>query len=778
MFKARTRLGLIRSCFFALLPGAGLLIGYQPWLSARDAGGRPVAEVLVRAVDAASGPHVVQCILATLTPTITSTPTFPASFTPTSTYSVTPTSTGTPTVTGTATATGFPPSYTPTGSPSVTQTPTQTPTQSPTQTFTTTPTQTPTPTGTVTQTPTATATGTPIISYYFAEGYTGQGSTNGKATFTETLNMLNPTCYAAPVTIAYYSSAGGAPQLVSTSIPPVSELMENVNNDVGLDKIISAVVSSPAKIYVTRTISRVSASSGRLDGSTTVPATVPSTSWTFAEGYTGMTFQEYLAVFNPGSSTANVKIQAAPQATTAVTAPSQTVSVAATSRTTVNVRSLFSDSHIKSVGLIVTSDQPIVCERVEYFGDGVGSGKFGSTVTDGMTTLSAQYRIPFGSSGGGSLLASGASQNSGDEHYVAILNPNAGSSVTVTLTYASASGQQIGQPKSVIVAGGDRVTVVSNPVVGSANNPFSVALGASASVDAEGVQYFGGSPNIGSHPGAVIPAASVVATDAFFSGLFTTLPDGTAVNRKVYLYNPGSSPVQVAASYFPGVASSVATATSSATATASPSATWTQTSTPTLTATSTATPSTTMSPTPDAYGSAVAALQATALAALANAYATYATPTPNANSITPTPTPNTALPTAAATIQSGYLNAVGTAAANATGSASTTATASPTATGTPTATSTSTLTGTPTATWTATTTPTSTATPVSYSGSYTIPAGGIVTVNVNSDAGNLQGPIGAEFTVAAGSSGSFIAYSIGVTNDNLAVVEDSAIPAF
>jgi hypothetical protein len=50
-----------------------------------------------------------------------------------------------------------------------------------------------------------------------------------------------------------------------------------------------------------------------------------------------------------------------------------------------------------------------------------------------------------------------------------------------------------------------------------------------------------------------------------------------------------------------------------------------------------------------------------------------------------------------------------------------------------------------------------------------------VTVNVNGDAGNTQGPLGAEFKVAAGSSGSFIAYSIGT--DNASVSEDVAIPA-
>ena len=58
---------------------------------------------------------------------------------------------------------------------------------------------------------------------------------------------------------------------------------------------------------------------------------------------------------------------------------------------------------------------------------------------------------------------------------------------------------------------------------------------------------------------------------------------------------------------------------------------------------------------------------------------------------------------------------------------------------------------------------------------YTVPPGGIVTVNVNSAVNNLQGPIGAEFTASVG--GSFIAYSVGNTQDFESYVEDSAVPA-
>jgi hypothetical protein len=630
-------------------------------------------------------------------------------------------------------------------SPTSTTTPTATITSSPTQTQTSSATTTSSATPTTTNTPTVTPTLTPVISYYLAEGYTGSlTGTNNKAAFTEVINMLNPTGSPAAVTISYYTATGGTPQIVNAVIPPASVLCENVNNDVGADKIISAVVASPAKIYVTRTITRSGGTNSRLDGSTTLPASVPSKTWSFAEGYTGITFQEYLAVFNPSSSQANVTIQTAPQAASATGAPSQSVQVPAFSRATVNIRALFSSAQVKSVGLIVSSDQPVVAERVEYFGDGIGSGKFGATVSSGITVPSTQWRIPFGSSGGGTVLSNGKVQNSGDEHYVTILNPTTGSSVQVTASYADASGHPLGQSKTITIAGGTRQTIISNGVVGAgAVSPFSVALGATGPIAVEGAQYFGGSPNVGTHPGVVVPASSIATTDAFFSALSTTLPDGTAITRKVYLYNPGTSSVQVSATYFPGIAAgaggtATVTATPSASATVSPTASATTTSTPANTSTSTAT----STPTSTATASAT---QTTS-------------PTPSI-----TETPGGPADTSTATVTSTVTNTP-------------TSTATGTATLTPTATGTSTVTS--TATSTATTTPMATATPVTFGNSYTVPAGGILAVNVNADAGNAQGPVGAEFKLAAGSSGSFIAYSVGTTGDSLSATEDSAVPAF
>jgi hypothetical protein len=65
---------------------------------------------------------------------------------------------------------------------------------------------------------------------------------------------------------------------------------------------------------------------------------------------------------------------------------------------------------------------------------------------------------------------------------------------------------------------------------------------------------------------------------------------------------------------------------------------------------------------------------------------------------------------------------------------------------------------------------------VTYAQTYTVPPHGILTVNVNADAGNVQGPLGAEFKVVDGDqSQGFMAYSIDSGSNS--VLEDSPIPA-
>jgi hypothetical protein len=292
----------------------------------------------------------------------------------------------------------------------------------------------------------------------------------------------------------------------------------------------------------------------RLDGSTTLPVSVPATNWSFPEGYTGYTFQEYLTILNTNRTPAAVTILLAPQAASSAGARMLHLTVGALSRATADIRALNAGNSVKSVGMIINSDQPIVAERVEYFGDGAGSGKFGSTVSRGISVATTQLRIAYGASGGAVPDAQGRLQAVGNQQYITLLNPNTtGAPIQVTATFNDSTGRPAGQPVTVNVAPGTRQTIATNPALGvSAINPFSVMLSATGPIEAEAAQYYGGSPNSGFHPGAAFPALPNGAADSFLSDLSTLLPDGVFVKRTVFLYNPGATPIQVAATYYSG----------------------------------------------------------------------------------------------------------------------------------------------------------------------------------------------------------------------------------
>jgi hypothetical protein len=242
-----------------------------------------------------------------------------------------------------------------------------------------------------------------------------------------------------------------------------------------------------------------------------------------------------------------VTILLAPQAASAAGARTLSLTVPALSRITANIRGLNLASSAKSVGMLISSDQPIVPERVIYFGDGAGSGKFGSTVSSGVTARSTALRFAFGSSGGAGP--------TGNQDFITLLNPSAtGSPVQVTASFADTAGHQVGTTATVSVSPGTRQTIIANNFLGAGAVPiFSISLTATGPIEAESAQYFGGSPNIGRHPGVAFPAQAGAAADVFLTDLSTTLADNnSALDRTVYLYNPGGTVIQVVATYFGG----------------------------------------------------------------------------------------------------------------------------------------------------------------------------------------------------------------------------------
>jgi alpha-tubulin suppressor-like RCC1 family protein len=511
---------------------------------------------------------------AATTATETGTPTATSSATATSTVTSSVTPSNTPAAVGMYTQTGTP-SVTPTWTPQVRipiTNPLPVAVTSPAPTASMTPTSTlvivpPTGTATALPAPTSTATALPApatalpgpvltgsTAVYFAEGYTGTSAANGKATFSETLNILNPDNQTAMVTITYYIQGDTKPIAVQRLVAATSVWREDVNADVGPNKIVAAVVTSPRRVFASRTISRVAPDGTRLDDSTTDVAYAPSTTWRFAEGYTGVTFQEYLVVLNTATITASVTVRLAPEAATSAGARVLSFSLPPLSRSTMNIRALNAGG-TPSVGMIVDSTQPIVAERVEYFGDGSGSGKYGAIVSGGLPVPAQSLLIGYGSSGGTATDAGGTLQPVGDQQYLTLLNPAAsGPTAQVTAQFRDATGATLGPAVSIDVPAGTRRTMIANLAIGKkAAGPYSVEVNSDGSpIQAEAAQYYGGSPNLGRHPGIGLPAVAQAATGVVLTDLSTRLADGTAVSRVIYLYNPTGSPVQVVGTYESG----------------------------------------------------------------------------------------------------------------------------------------------------------------------------------------------------------------------------------
>jgi hypothetical protein len=245
-----------------------------------------------------------------------------------------------------------------------------------------------------------------------------------------------------------------------------------------------------------------------------------------------------------------VTVRLVPQAASGTGATSAAVTVPAFGRATLNIRALNQHGQ-PSAGMLVSSDVPVIAERVEYFGDGAGSGKFGAFVSPGFTTPGTTLRLAYASAGGTQQDKHGAVTAAGNQMYITVLNPSqSGPPVHATLTISDATGSVVGDPYTVSLAPATRQTIALSTLLGiHALSPCSVAIQASGAVEAEGAEYLGGSPNTGRHPGMVFPAVAATTT-AYLPDVSTHLPSGAGVHRLVYVYGAAPRPIQLQVAYF------------------------------------------------------------------------------------------------------------------------------------------------------------------------------------------------------------------------------------
>jgi hypothetical protein len=359
---------------------------------------------------------------------------------------------------------------------------------------------------------------------YFAEGYTGQGP---DLDFSEHLAILNTNPVTATGQIDYFLSGGitaSTPITVAITVPAHAQLIEDVGQDVGVNQTVSAIVQTDQVVTATRTISRATTAGAVLGASVSNGEDGLAQFWYFAEGYTGSSFQEYLALFNPGDIPATVTVEPVGGVGGQVPAPLTSL-VPPHGRTTLNLRAAIPG---RSIGLSVQSDQPIATERVLYWGAGSGSGKFGTSVNGGIRGPATLWTFPFVSTVGS------------DQAFLSFVDPTTVEAHVQLTAYSTAGVEEM--PQTIAVAAGARATVAlpTDTVV--------TAMTASSDVPviAEEGQYFGGSPNVGDHAGSVIAGVPQPSGQWIFPGYSAP----ALTNQSWYILNRGSATASISVTVF------------------------------------------------------------------------------------------------------------------------------------------------------------------------------------------------------------------------------------
>lgn len=228
--------------------------------------------------------------------------------------------------------------------------------------------------------------------FYFAEGDSRQAGSANYATFITMLNASETD--TATVTITYYTgSCGGSNPACPREVLALGPLQRGTASPAfltpPLHQKVAISVSSDKPIVAERPLyfkDNIPTAGGAITGAASqVGATTPGTDWLFAEGYTGVNFQEYFVLANFGASAANasIKLEYTNGSTQTLTAV-----VPALGQFTVDVNAAYTHPTgtclptpcvtTASVSAEITSNNPIVADRLMYF-------HFGPTHFSGAT---------------------------------------------------------------------------------------------------------------------------------------------------------------------------------------------------------------------------------------------------------------------------------------------------------------------------------------------------------------------------------------------------------
>ena len=350
--------------------------------------------------------------------------------------------------------------------------------------------------------------------YYFAEGYTGTGTT-------ELLGLTNPSAQAATISVTYLFSKA-APLTRSYTVPAQGHSVVNVNNEVGPNQAVSMIVQGNQPFVAERTMQMQKGSFAAQSDS--IGSSQLSSTWYFAEGNTTYGWNTLLAVLNPSNQPATITVNYLWSASrhSGPMPRKSTYTVAAHTRGTIVLNNAAPNQQF---GMFVTASTSVLVERPEYL---VISPMRGGSSVVGATA--PQTRWYFGAGTTGSTV---------NERLV-LANPFPGW-VTAQVRYLLSNGQVITQ--SIGIPGQSRVEVNVNNVVNGASH--ATAIIANGPIVAERQDFF-------NNVNTVMGSETVMGADNNSTAWYFAQSDPTGGHRTTLaIANPTMSAVQVQVVYYP-----------------------------------------------------------------------------------------------------------------------------------------------------------------------------------------------------------------------------------
>ncbi|BCS31180.1 hypothetical protein TBR22_A03800 [Luteitalea sp. TBR-22] len=330
--------------------------------------------------------------------------------------------------------------------------------------------------------------------WYFAEGATYTG-------FQLFYLLQNPGDLPANVTLTYLRETPLAPLVRRHTVAPHSRLTVWVNEDEkgpqtpATGAASSAVFESDVPIVVERAMYR--SVPGTFEaGHASAGASDLDTSWFFAEGYTGPTFEQYLLIGNPGSSPVPVQVTyLLPSGPT----PPVTYTVQARSRLTVLVNGERPTPGISlastAVSMIVQAQAPIVAERAMWW-PGSSATWREAHASLGATSTCARWVVAEGEWGAGVdtyvLVANTGVQPT---RLRATLLREGTTPLIADVDVPAGSRQNVNVPSLFPAAFGTRFGMLIEPAPGFADAPLAVEW--SHYADAGGIRWSAGANALG-----------------------------------------------------------------------------------------------------------------------------------------------------------------------------------------------------------------------------------------------------------------------------------------